>query len=656
MLAAPVPANEAERLRALDRYAILDTLPEPGFEDVARLASMICGTPIALISLVDDHRQWFKARVGLNVAETPRDLAFCAHALNARELLIVPDARIDVRFADNPLVVAEPRIRFYAGAPLTTPEGLNLGTLCVIDHTPRTLSDEQHGALRALAGQVMVQLELRRQIAEREALATRRQRAEQALRESEARLRAIIDSSLGGLVTTDSRGIIESCNPAAERIFGYAAEELIGQSSSVLLAQRFPSDGDYLRHLRGNAVGRVTEVMGRRSNGETFPCELSLFEFTIGEERHFAGHMLDVSERHAVDRMKKDFVATVSHELRTPLTSIRGSLGLLASGVMGELAPEAKQLVEVAERNGIRLITLINDILDFEKLENGKLELEFSAAPLTRILERSIEAIASVACEEGVRIALQSEDGAVFGDEARLIQVMVNLLSNAVKFSPRGAVITVAATIENGWANIAVTDRGRGIPPERQRLLFQRFQQIDSSDSRTKGGTGLGLAICKAIVEQHGGTISCASTPDEGTTFSFRVPMIEAVAGDVRRIVISVGDRNIGVSDTVKNGALLHTESAEDALRLLRVHPAELIVVDGSGGCAEAAEFLDGLAGDPQLRELPVVVAGANVRLAPERLPRRISIVLDPSDRFSMTAACSAILAQSIRSELLPER
>jgi CheY-like chemotaxis protein len=166
MTAVPT-GNEAERLQALCDYGVLDTLPEQAYDDIAGLAALVCHAPIALVSLVDDRRQWFKARFGLSAPETPRELAFCAHTIQQGDLLVVPDAAADPRFASNPLVTGDPRIRFYAGAPLTTPDGHNLGTLCVLDRSPRTLTALQREALRALARQAMAQLELRRRFAAR---------------------------------------------------------------------------------------------------------------------------------------------------------------------------------------------------------------------------------------------------------------------------------------------------------------------------------------------------------------------------------------------------------------------------------------------------------------------------------------------------------
>jgi formate hydrogenlyase transcriptional activator len=213
---APVPANESERLEALRRYSILDTLPERDFDDLTSLAARICGTPTALVSLVDADRQWFKAKVGMEATETSRDLAFCTHAILQPDLLIVPDASADQRFSDNPLVTGPPHIRFYAGAPLITPDGHALGTLCVVDSVPHELTAEQGGALRALSRQVVAQLELRRT---RIALET-------ALQKSEERWRAVFEKSAIGVALTDENGRFVAVNSAYERMLGYTEEEL----------------------------------------------------------------------------------------------------------------------------------------------------------------------------------------------------------------------------------------------------------------------------------------------------------------------------------------------------------------------------------------------------------------------------------------------
>jgi PAS domain S-box-containing protein len=236
----PVPENENERLAALRRYRVFDTLPEPAFDDLATLAAQICAAPMARVSLVDADRQWFKSAVGGPLGETPRDVAFCAHAIAGRDLFVVPDASSDGRFRDCPEVSGDPAIRFYAGAPLVTDDGHALGTLCVMDRVPRHLDHAQRAALAALARQVMAQLELRRQVAEM----------------AESRLAAIVENSDDAIIAKDLNGIVTDWNSGAERIFGYAAADMIGTSVLRMIpaGQRDEELGILRRIRRGERV------------------------------------------------------------------------------------------------------------------------------------------------------------------------------------------------------------------------------------------------------------------------------------------------------------------------------------------------------------------------------------------------------------------
>jgi len=224
-----------------------------------------------------------------------------------------------------------------------------------------------------------------------------------------------------------------------------------------------------------------------------------------------------------VERLKNGFLSTVSHELRTPLTSIRGSLGLLASGAVGALSGEVLEIVAVAERNAVRLMALINDILDLERLDTGTIELQFAPVPVASILRRAMESLPASQQRHAFTVEAPAVSPVMWADADRIVQVVVNLLSNAVKFSPPGGVVTIGVAQGESWVEFRVTDRGRGVPVAYHRAIFERFRQVETSDAREKGGTGLGLAICKSIIAQHGGTIGVESEEGRGSTFWFRV-------------------------------------------------------------------------------------------------------------------------------------
>jgi PAS domain S-box-containing protein len=352
-----------------------------------------------------------------------------------------------------------------------------------------------------------------------------RQAAAEALRVSESGMRALLENMLGGLIVVDDQSVIELVNPAARQMFGYTSEELVGQHLGILVPPRdgVPR-GAFLKAALARSLGRVTEWEGRRKDGSVFPLELSLFQFEGPRGHRIAGNIVDVTQRHEVDRLKREFVSTVSHELRTPLTSIRGSLGLLAGGVLGPLTQDAQEIVAVAERNVVRLIGIINDILDLERLEGGRLEIRLEAVEAAAVVARAVESVRGAAEAAGVRLEVEGAAATVRGDADRLVQVLVNLIGNATKFSPAGSAVTVRTVPAGALCEFQVEDRGRGVPEELREAIFERYRQVEAGDARAKGGAGLGLAICKSIVEQHGGSIGVRSEAGRGSTFWFRIP------------------------------------------------------------------------------------------------------------------------------------
>ncbi|WP_413438227.1 PAS domain S-box protein [Sulfuriferula sp. GW1] len=830
MKSAPIKDNEVARLIALRRYDILDTPAEAEFDDFTRLAAQICGTPIALISLVDAERQWFKSRHGIDAPETPRDISFCGHAIHGQEIFEVPNALEDERFRDNPLVTADPNIRFYAGAPLFTPDGFGIGTLCVIDSVPHTLTDAQRDALMILGRLVMRQLELRdamrrefrlndelTRLTNRLEIATHtaqvgiwdydvasdhlvwdatmyriygiketdfnstfdawksslhpddqvkqvqefadclrgegnfesefrviwpdgqlrwirassviqrdeqgaplrvsgtnwditdRKLVERASRESAQHTQIILDNVIDGIITIDSQGIVQSFNLAAEHIFGYAAQQVIGNNVKMLMPEPYHSEHDgYLANYHATNVRRIIgigrEVVGQRKDGTTFPMDLAVsrsahrgeplyiglvrditerkqadtqlqaltamrkaildsanfsiistdadgviqtfnqsaermlgytteemvgkqtpailhdknevsayamklsgelgraiepgFEAFVvkarlgaaderewtyirkdgsrfpvllsvtavwdahGQISGFLGIGSDITERKRLDQLKSEFVSTVSHELRTPLTAISGALGLVVSGTLGEMPAQAKQMLDIANKNSQRLAHLINDLLDMEKLAAGMMRFDLQVQLLTPLVEHALDAVRAYGEQYQVSFALtQRSDGAqVRVDAGRLQQVLSNFLSNAAKFSPQGGQVEIAVRQLKDTVRVEVIDHGPGISAEFRNRIFQKFAQADSSDTRQKGGTGLGLAITKEIVERMNGRVGFDSVEGQGARFYFELPLWEVpIASPQQAIATSMAD----------GPRLLVVEDEPDIARLL---------------------------------------------------------------------------------------
>lgn len=349
-----------------------------------------------------------------------------------------------------------------------------------------------------------------------------------------ARQEAIFDSAKDGMIVLNPSGSIESLNPAAAAMFGVTQESLLRRDIGSLF-EIAPDRGQietFLRRLSANRKanpGQIQEFVGRRSDGTSFPLEVSVSPVDLMDATLFLAVIRDISERREVEQMKSEFVATVSHELRTPLTSIAGSLGLISGGAAGEVSPKIGRLVEIAHSNAARLVRLINDILDIEKIEAGRMPFDIRPLALAPILDEAMHQMAGFAREYDVSIHIEplASDTAVFADEDRLMQVVSNLLSNAIKFSPRGEIVKVRVTALDRRSRISIIDRGAGIPEAFRSRIFGKFAQADASDSRQKGGTGLGLSIVREIVVRLGGSVSFESEEGKGTVFHVDLPTAE---------------------------------------------------------------------------------------------------------------------------------
>ncbi len=473
-----------------------------------------------------------------------------------------------------------------------------------------------------------------------------------------SRQRVIFDSAIDAIITLNPSGSIESVNAAAERMFGYSAADLDRRDVSLLIDVAPDGDGAFLKRL-GTSQGAlnkgvVRQMEGTRCSGETFPVDVALGAMEMPTGTHVVAVVRDISERRRIEQMKDEFVSTVSHELRTPLTSIAGSLGLLAGGAAGPLPDKAARLIQIAQANSQRLVRLINDILDMEKIESGKMRLELTTLDLREIAERSIDGVRGYADELGVSLSLSTSQAAtVRGDADRLIQVVTNLLSNASKFSPAGGVVEVSVDRETRVARLSVVDHGPGIPDTFRSRIFSKFAQADGSNTRAKGGTGLGLAIAREIAERHGGRLWFESAPGEGASFHLDLPLADIGSSEQD----SDGPRLLIVEDDADAAEVLRemlerdgfaadiVNTAREALSAARTGVYAAALIDLQLPDSDGIGLIRALRSDDETRDLPVIVVSADTARGKAR-GRSLEVVdwmEKPFDQTRLRAAVAAV-------------
>ncbi|UBF24519.1 GAF domain-containing protein [Kovacikia minuta CCNUW1] len=439
--------------------------------------------------------------------------------------------------------------------------------------------------------------ELLREIAERERALLERQQAEASLERLSHQNELILNSAGEGIYGLDLQGKITFANPAAARMLGYEVAELIGQWMHTLLNHSRSDGTPYLLSespiydtLRDGTRQSKAEDLFRRRDGSSFPVEY--VSTPIREQNGIVGAVVifkDITDRQIVEQMQDEFVSIVSHEVRTPLTSIRSTLGLLASGWLSSYPDKSQRMLEIAFSNTNRLVRLINDILDIERIKFGKVTMEKKRCNVTDLMVQSVDAMRAMADKAGINLSVRTISATLWVDPDRIIQTFTNLLSNAIKFSTAGSTVWLSAEIgsrekkeegrrqesgvgsqesgememetveaaspfsnsklktqnlkpklQNSSAShptqpyilFRVKDQGMGIPEDKLETIFDRFQQVDASNSRSRGGSGLGLTICRGIVQQHGGWIWVESKLGEGSTFCFTLPLVEPEPGE----------------------------------------------------------------------------------------------------------------------------
>jgi two-component system, OmpR family, sensor histidine kinase VicK len=366
-------------------------------------------------------------------------------------------------------------------------------------------------------------------------------RAEDKLRALIRQSNSILESVGDGIFGIDLAGNCTVINPAASQMIGFKPDEILGHNMHDLMHHTrtdgtpYPSEECPIQNsIRDLDTVRVSNEVFWRKDGTSFPVEYVARPQieTLSAEGKEAGKAVgvvvaftDTTERRALERMKDEFISTVSHELRTPLTSLRAALGLVTGGTLDARPEKIKQMLGIATGNTDRLVRLVNDILELERIGSGKADLHYTMCSADDLFRRAAGLQQTGASKAQLRITFNSQGVNVWADPDRILQTLTNLISNAIKFSPPGTEIHLRSRrIDANEAEIQVRDQGRGIPADKLESIFERFHQVDASDSRTMGGTGLGLAICRSIIAQHGGRIWATSIPTKGSTFHFTLP------------------------------------------------------------------------------------------------------------------------------------
>ncbi|HTV56770.1 MAG TPA: PAS domain S-box protein, partial [Terriglobia bacterium] len=368
---------------------------------------------------------------------------------------------------------------------------------------------------------------------------TERRQTEQALEQLRRQHELILNAAGDGIGGVSRTGACTFINPSGAHMLGWKQEDLIGQPlhdcvhhSKADGTPHFVAECKLLEALRdGKSHHANNEVMWRR-DGSSFPVEYVSTPIR-DEQGQIVGAVIvfhDITERRAIERMKDEFISVVSHELRTPLTAIRGALGLLASGKLCAEPGACRRMTEVAVSNAGRLAALVNDILDLERIESGRVQMNEKVCNAGYLMTQAVDVVRVTAEAQAISLSLSPASHYVRCDPDHIIQVLLNLLSNAIKFSPRCSSVSLSAGPQGEEVVFRVEDHGRGIPASKLETIFERFQQVDATDSRDKGGTGLGLAICRSIVRQHGGRIWVESTFGQGSNFFFTLPRADRLA------------------------------------------------------------------------------------------------------------------------------
>jgi PAS domain S-box-containing protein len=537
MKTSALPLNESQRLQRLQRLGLLDTEAEAVLDGFTQLAASVTGMPIALISLIDHDRQWWKSAVGLpQGGGTRRDHSFCSHAIAQDEALFeVEDARLDARFSDNPLVRSPPHVVHYAGVPLVMPGGERVGTVCVIDDQPGKLSPQTREILTHIAKCIVNVLLLRE---------SERTQRERALTEAKFKLIAEAVPQMVWSALPDGQpdyfnqrwydftgmppGVVGT-EPFKAMLHPEERGSAWATWQSCLLSGQ-PYQTEYrLRHVSGDyrwVLVRALAVCDEQ-------CTVMRW---MGSCTDIQDQKLAQEELRVASHRKDEFLAMLAHELRNPLAPLSTAAQLLQ---MAPHDPErVRRSAELMERQVRHMTELVDDLLDVSRVTRGLVQVDHDVVELQQVAQGALEQARPhiEARQHSVEVELPSHPLHVRGDRVRLIQVVSNLLNNAAKYTPLGGHIALRLSQEPGQAQacITVSDNGSGIEPALLRHVFELFTQGQRTPDRAQGGLGLGLALVKSIVELHAGHVQASSAgAGQGSRFTVCLPTMEVMAHEL---------------------------------------------------------------------------------------------------------------------------
>lgn len=488
---------------------------------------------------------------------------------------------------------------------------------------------------------------------------TVRRENERQLRESSTLLQALMDSTSSFVYVRDMKGRFLFANKEYERVFGFAPGEVLGKTVEDVFPPDLAAHNRAMDRqvLQGGAATRIEDEMQLDGGAQSFLVVRAPLRNEKDEVYGVCGVGTDITLRKKAEQFKNEFISTVSHELRTPLTSIRGSLGLLSGGVAGEMSERAKSLLTIANNNCERLVRLINDILDIEKIETGNMRFEIVTQRLLPLAEQALASTQQFAAQYQVRFELADDarDAWVAVDGDRMVQVIVNLLSNAAKFSPPDGKVLVRVATTPGYVRLSVIDQGGGIAPSFRDRIFQKFAQADSSDTRQKGGSGLGLSISRAIVERHHGRIDFSSEPGVRTEFFVELPLVSGMPAAMHkhgRVLVVEDDHDIArllgmmLAQAGMSSDVAH--DADQARRMLAAGGYEAMTLDLALPREDGLSLLRWMREQEGTRALPVVVVSARAEEGRRTLTGGAVGILDwipkPIDEVRLLAALQGAL------------